>query len=457
MADFLTTVSNILWGPPTMILLFAVGLLFSVRTGFFQIRKLGFILNNTLMQIFRKTSRSANTNEGTMTPLQAVSTAISGTVGTGTIAGVAAAIVVGGPGAVFWMWVVAFFGMITKMVEVSLAVHYRTTRDDGTYVGGPMYYIERGLGPKWKPMAMFFAVMMMCGSMGTAVFVQPHTMSVAMDSIFGIPPVVTIITVVIICASVIFGGFTSIGRFCEKITPLMCGLYILGSIGCLIVNYQGIPEAFSLIFSYAFAPMPAMGGLAGSAVAMAIQKGVARGTFSNEAGMGSAPMVHATAKTDHPIRQGMYGSLEVFVSTLVICTMTALVILTSDIKIWASGLDGIDLTMAAFSGIYGTFGHYIVGVSVLLFALSTMIGFCVEYETSATYLFGTKYLKFFRALYLVPPFLTLGHPTQTIWTVVDISVAIVVIPNVLALLLLRNKFVELFKDFETRFMNKESS
>lgn len=455
MVTILNTLNDILWGPPTMLLLFIVGLLFSIKTGFFQIRKLGYILSQTLGQIFKKINRADNTNEGTMTPLQAVSTAISGTVGTGTIAGVAAAIYVGGPGAVFWMWIVAFFGMMTKMVEVSLAVNYRIQRDDGTYVGGPMYYIERGLGPKWKPMALFFALMMVCGSMGTAVFVQPHTMSMAMKDIFAIPPYVTVISSVVVCGMVIFGGFTSIGRFCEKLTPLMCGIYILASLGCLLVNFSAIPTAFGLIFEYAFAPMPAVGGLAGSAVIIAIQKGVARGTFSNEAGMGSAPMVHATAKTDHPIRQGMYGSLEVFVSTLVICTMTALVILTTDVSVWASGLNGVELTMAAFSHTYGILGKYLVGVSVLLFALSTMIGFCVEFETSATYLFGTKYLTFFRALYLVPPFLTLGHPTEVIWTVVDISVAILVIPNVIALLLLNKKFVELFKDFETNFMYKK--
>lgn len=455
MVTILNTLNDILWGPPTMLLLFIVGLLFSIKTGFFQIRKLGYILSQTLGQIFKKINRADNTNEGTMTPLQAVSTAISGTVGTGTIAGVAAAIYVGGPGAVFWMWIVAFFGMMTKMVEVSLAVNYRIQRDDGTYVGGPMYYIERGLGPKWKPMALFFALMMVCGSMGTAVFVQPHTMSMAMKDIFAIPPYVTVISSVVVCGMVIFGGFTSIGRFCEKLTPLMCGIYILASLGCLLVNFSAIPTAFGLIFEYAFAPMPAVGGLAGSAVIIAIQKGVARGTFSNEAGMGSAPMVHATAKTDHPIRQGMYGSLEVFVSTLVICTMTALVILTTDVSVWASGLNGVELTMAAFSHTYGILGKYLVGVSVLLFALSTMIGFCVEFETSATYLFGTKYLTFFRTLYLVPPFLTLGHPTEVIWTVVDISVAILVIPNVIALLLLNKKFVELFKDFETNFMYKK--
>lgn len=451
MENFLNTLNGILWGTPTMILLFAVGLLFSIKTKFFQIRKLGHILKNTAGKIFEK---GKNTAEGTMTPFQAVSTALAGTVGTANIAGVAAAIVIGGPGAIFWMWVIALFGMITKMVEVTLAVHFREKREDGTYFGGPMYYIEKGLGQKWKPMAIFFSLMMMIGSLGTAVFVQPHTMSVAMKSIFNIPPVVTVVGAVIICAIVIFGGFKSIGKFCEKLTPTMCVVYVVAALGILIVNIENVPSAFILIFKSAFQPMSAIGGLSGAALVTVIQRGVARGTFSNEAGMGSAPMVHATAQTDHPVKQGLYGAFEVFVDTLVVCTMTALVILSSGEAVWASGIDGIDLTMFAFSNVYGDMGRFIIGIAVLLFALSTMIGYCIEFETSVTYIFGTKYLKIFRVLYLIPPFLTLGKTTQMIWTIVDISVAIVVIPNVIALLMLSKVFINLFKDYENKYMLK---
>lgn len=449
MNEFLNNLNGILWGTPTMVLLFTAGLLFSVKTKFFQIRKLGYILKNTLGKVFKK---EENTNEGVMTPFQAVSTALAGTVGTANMAGVAAAIVIGGPGAVFWMWVIAGFGMMTKMVEVTLAVHYRNKSEDGSFFGGPMYYIEKGLGQKWKPMAMFFSFMMMLGSMGTAVFVQPHTMSTTMNSIFNIPPVVTVVTVVAICAVVIIGGFKSIGKFCEKITPTMCIIYIIAALGILVVNAARIPEAFGMIFKYAFMPMPAVGGFAGSTLAIALRRGVARGTFSNEAGMGSAPMVHATAKTDHPISQGLYGAFEVFVDTILVCTATALVILTSGTELWTSGLDGIDLTMAAFSNIYGGFGKAIVGIGVLLFALSTMIGFYVEFETSAAYIFGTKYIKYFKILYLIPPFLTLGKTTQMIWTIVDISVAIVVIPNVIALIMLSKVFLDLYKDYDKKFM-----
>ena len=451
MEALLDGLNNILWGPPTMVLLFVVGLYFSYKTKLFQLRHIGYILKNTLGKILTKQADGGD-SEGTMTPFQALSTALAGTVGNANMAGVAAAIVVGGPGAVFWMWVIAFFGMLTKLVEVSLAVHYRQKAEDGTFFGGPMYYIEKGLGAQWKPMAVFFSLMMMVGALGTAVFVQPATMASAMDNLFGIPPVVTVVVTVAVCALVIFGGFKSVGRFCERVTPTMCLLYTVFALGILIVNAANIPEAFGLIFKYAFSPMPVMGGLAGSTIAAAIQRGVARGTFSNEAGMGSAPMVHATAKTDHPVMQGLYGACEVFVDTMIICTMTALVILTSGLEIWASGITGIDLTLLSFSTVYGALGKGVVGVCVLLFALSTMIGYCVEFETSVGYIFGVKYMKFFRVIYLIPPFLTLGHPTNMIWTVVDICVAVVVIPNVIALFLLRKEFLKVFEDYKQKYM-----
>ncbi|HHY41721.1 MAG TPA: sodium:alanine symporter family protein [Thermoanaerobacterales bacterium] len=444
MGEFLVWLGGVLWGPPMIVLIFITGLIFSIKTRFFQVRKLGYILQNTLFKIFKK---DKYTGEGVMTPMQAISTALAGTVGNGNIAGVATAIAIGGPGAVFWMWVVAFLGMMTKMVEVSLAVHYRVKDDRGNFYGGPMYYIEKGLGPKWKFLAKFFAVMMIIGALGTAVFVQPHTMSEAMKNIFNIPPIVTVTLSVIITGIVIIGGFKRIGEFCERITPFMCLVYIVASLGIILCNISRVPEAFSMIFRYAFTPMPAIGGFAGSTVMLTIQRGMARGMFSNEAGMGSAPMVHATAITDHPIRQGLYGAFEVFVDTLIICTMTALSILMADPMIWSSGLNGVDLTLKAFNTFYGPVGSGIVGIAVLLFAFSTMIGYAIEYETSVVYVFGQDKVKFFRWIYLIPPFLTLGKTTELIWTVVDISTGIVGIPNMLALIMLNGVFIKLFEEF----------
>ncbi len=455
MINFINWLAGVLWGPPTMILIFATGLIFSFRTGFFQITKIGYILKSTLFKIFKK---DENKEEGVMTPFQAVSTALAGTVGNGNIAGVATAIAIGGPGAVFWMWLVGILGMMTKMVEVSLAVHYRVKDENGNYYGGPMYYIEKGLGPKWKPLAKFFALMMVIGALGTAVFVQPHTMSMAMENIFKIPPVLTVTVSVILTGIVIIGGFKRIGRFCELLTPFMCVIYIIGSLGIIFYNIEKLPEVLKMIFTYAFSPTPAKGGFVGSSVMIAMRRGMSRGMFSNEAGMGSAPMVHATAKTDHPIRQGLYGSFEVFVDTIIICSMTALTILLSAPDVWHSGLNGIDLTIEAFSRIYGTLGSGLVAIAVLLFAFSTMVGYAVEYETSVVYLFGSKFLKIFRWIYLIPPFLTLGKPTETIWAVVDISTGIEGIPNMIALIMLGGVFVKLFNEFiEKEKISKEKS
>ena len=453
MENFLNWLANTLWGAPTMFTLFFLGLYLSIRTRFFAIRKLGYVFKNTLGKIFSKEELKG---EGTMTPFQAVATALASCVGNGNIAGVATAIAIGGPGAVFWMWVVAILGMTTKMTEVALAVKYREKDEDGSFYGGPMYYIEKGLGSKWKPLAKFYGVTMLLGALMTAVFVQPHTMGAAMENIFNIPPIVTITAAVLITALVMFGGFKRIGEFCEKITPFMAIVYVVAALGIIIFNIGRIPQVIGQIFKYAFSPTPAIGGFVGSTVMLTLQRGFSRGTFSNEAGAGTASMVHATAITDHPIRQSLYGIFEVFMDTIVICTMTAIVILVSADGLWSGGLDGVDLTIAGFSALYGSFGGYIVGICVLLFALSTMIGYCIHYETSVRYMFGAKSIKLFRIIYLIPPFLTLGKTTQMIWTVVDIATGIWVVPNVIALIFLTNQFLKLFNDFEDNIMPLES-
>ncbi|MGB9812253.1 MAG: alanine/glycine:cation symporter family protein [Thermovenabulum sp.] len=452
MEKFFNWFASTLWGAPTITVLFLLGLYLTIRTKFFVLRNLGYALKNTLGNAFKKDNLKG---EGVMTPFQAVATALASCVGNGNIAGVASAIAIGGPGAVFWMWVVAFLGMTTKMAEISLGVKYREKDSNGNFYGGPMYYIERGLGSKWKLLAKFYAVVMVIGALGTAVFVQPQTMSVAMKNIFNIPPVITVTTSVVITAIVIFGGFKRIGEFCEKLTPLMATIYVVAAIGIIVANISKLPAAFGMIFKYAFHPAPAIGGFVGSTVKLAMQKGFARGTFSNEAGMGSASMVHSTAITDHPIRQGLYGIFEVFVDTIVICSMTALVILTSSENLWCSGLTGADLTIAAFSKLYGSFGAYIVGIGVLLFAFSTMIGYTIHFETAVKYLFGSNAIKLFRVIYLIPPFLTLGKTTEFAWTVVDVVTGLWIIPNVIALIFLSNNFVNLCNDFEDKVMGVE--
>lgn len=445
--EFFNWFAGVLWGWPMMILIFACGLVFSVRTGFFQIFHLGYILRSTIGKVLKG---EKNVGEGVMTPWQAVSTALAGTIGNGNIAGVATAIAIGGPGAVFWMWVVAIFGMMTKMVEVSLAVEYREKDALGNFYGGPMFYIEKGLGPKWKPLAQFFAAMMVLGALGTAVWVQPHTMGMAMETAFNIPPIWTVTASVALTALVIIGGFKRIGSFCEMLIPFMCLFYIIASLGIIIVNIADLPRVFALIFESAFKPAPAIGGFAGSTILLTMKRGMSRGMFSNEAGMGSAPMVHATAITDHPIRQGLYGAFEVFTDTIIVCTMTALVILTAAPDVWHSGLNGVELTFSAFQQLYGGWGTAIVAIGVLLAAYSTMVGYYIEYETSVVYLFGQKAIRFFRWIYLIPPFIAVSLSVEFVWTIVDVSTGIEGIPNMLALLLLSGKFVQLFNDFKKK-------
>jgi AGCS family alanine or glycine:cation symporter len=452
-SNFLTQVDSILWGAPVLILLFAVGLLYSIKTKFFQFRKFGHIMKNTIGEIFSKKNAGG---EGTLTPLQAVSTALSGCVGTGNISGVATALVIGGPGSVFWMWVISLFGMLTKCVEVTLAQFYRKKDQNGNYYGGPMYYIEEGLGKKWKPLATFFSIVIVLGGLGTAAFVQPFAMSNAMNNMFGIPHIVTVTVAVIITGIVILGGVKSIGKFCEKLTPLMCVLYVIGAIGVLIVNFRNIPTAFAMIFTYAFKPFAAVGGLAGSTIALAIRQGSARGTFSNEAGAGSSPMVHATAITPHPFKEGMYGSFEVFVDTIVVCSMTALAILSSNPSIWQSGVKDVHLTMSVFANVYGTAGNALVSICLTLFAFSTMVGWEVNYETAIRHIFGNNQsiINFMRFVWLVPAFLCLGKTPDLVWTVVDIAAGLWCIPNVIGLLMLSGVFMSIYKDYIAKYIDK---
>lgn len=456
MVDFLNRLDGILWGAPVLILLAAVGILYAVRTKFFQFRKFGYILKSTAGEMFKK-GGGASGNEGTLTPLQAVSSALAGCVGTGNIAGVATAMVVGGPGAVFWMWVISLLGMLTKCVEVTLAQYYRIKGEDGVYYGGPMYYIERGMGKKWKPLAIFFAITIVLGGLGTAAFVQPYTMSTAVNNIFGIPTWVTTVIAAAICGVVIIGGVQGIGKFCEKVTPLMCVIYIVGALGVIIMNIQNVPAAFAAIFRYAFTPLSAVGGLAGSTLALALRQGAARGTFSNEAGCGSSPITHATAITEHPFKEGMYGSFEVFIDTLVVCTMTSLAILCSGTEIWQSGVKAEALTMSAFASTYGTVGNYLVAIPLVLFAFSTMVGWEINYESAFFYLCHneSKTVKLIvRLVWLVPGFLALGKTPEIVWTVVDIVSGFWCIPNAIALLALSGVFMKIYNDYNDKYILK---
>jgi AGCS family alanine or glycine:cation symporter len=433
-----------LWGWPMLLLITACGVVFTLGTGFFQLRHLPFIWRETIGKVIR---REALKGEGTITPFEAISAALAGTIGNGNIAGVATAIALGGPGAVFWMWVMAILGMMTKFVEVTLAVLFREQRADGSFYGGPMYYIEKGLGKKWKPLAVFYGIMMILGALGTAVWVQPSTMALALKTTFNIEPLYTVIVAVIITALVVFGGFKRIGRFSAKVTPFLVIFYVVFSVGILVVNIAALPGVFVTIFTYAFNPHAAVGGFVGATVMETLRRGASRGTFSNEAGLGTAPMVHATAITDHPCNQGLYGAMEVFIDTMVMCTMTALVILCVSPDLWSGGLTGAELTFAGFKSLYGSFGQIVVTITITLAALTTMIGYYFEYKTSVVYVFGDKpaTLFIFNVLWLVPPFIALEKPVEFVWTIVDISTGIEGIPNMISLLLLSPIFFKTYK------------
>jgi AGCS family alanine or glycine:cation symporter len=380
--------------------------------------------------------------EGEITPFQAVATALAATVGTGNIAGVATAIALGGPGAIFWMWVSAIFGMTTKFGEVVLSIKFREKTDDGRFVGGPMYYIQNGTGQKW--LAVVFASFGALAAFGIGNMVQSNSVAASLQESFSVPPLVTGLVLAVLTALVILGGIKRIGAVTERLVPLMATIYILGAIFIIVMNASHIPEAFGLIFSNAFTATAATGGFAGSTLAMGIRFGVARGVFSNEAGLGSAPIAHAAATTDHPVRQGLWGVFEVFVDTLVICSLTALAILVSGL--WDTGATGAALTTQAFDeAIIG--GGYIVSVGIMLFAFSTILGWSYYGERCAEYLMGPKAIVPYRVIWI--PFVIIGAigGLEFIWDLADTLNGLMAIPNLIGVVLLSGTIISLTKEF----------
>lgn len=431
-------IGNIVWGWPMLILLLGTGLLLGILTRFIVLSKFGYIMKSTLLNIFKKGS----TGEGEVTAFQAVSTALAATVGTGNIAGVSLAISVGGPGAVFWMWLSAILGMSTKFSEVILSVTYRVKDDKGSFSGGPMYYIERGVGN--KTLAKLFALFGALASFGIGNMTQSNSIAQVTSANFGVKPMIIGIVLAVLTGIVILGGIKRIGSVTEKLVPFMALFYIVGALAIIIMNFDQIPHAFSLIFSSAFSGHAAVGGFAGSTLMMAMRNGIARGVFTNEAGLGSAPIAHAAATTDHPVRQGMWGVFEVFMDTILICTMTALVVLVSGV--WDSGLQGAALTAAAFQkGFFG--GQYIVAIGLTLFAFSTILGWSYYGEKCTQYIFGAGAVKFYRILYIPLVFVGSIGGLQAIWGISDTLNGLMAIPNLIGLVLLSKVVVYMIKDF----------
>jgi AGCS family alanine or glycine:cation symporter len=440
---FAARVDALLWGPWTMAFIAATALFFTLRSGFFQVRRFGFILRRTAGTVLKKGPAA---RAGRLTPFQAVSTALASTVGMGNMAGVATALSLGGPGAVFWMWVLAILGMMTKTAEITLAVHYRDAGVDGRVVrGGPMHYIRKGLG--WGFLANAFSVAIVINALFTATLLQSHTVGRAFLGGYGLNPYITTSVMAVITGVVILGGLRRIGRFCEGLVPVMSLVYVAAGLAVFLLNSDRIPDVLAMIVAHAFAPVPAAAGVAGHSVAAAFKFGMARGMLSNEAGLGTAPMAHATADTPHPFQQGMWGAFEVFIDTIVICTITAFAILSTGVL--DGGRTGIDLVLAAFrTSLPPGLASAVVSFSILTFCLTTQIGFFIYFETAASHVFGGAALRWLRWIYLVPGVLFAGFAdVDRLWVFANIAVGACAVPNLVAILALNGVFFALMKDY----------
>lgn len=434
--------NKLVWGVPTQILLLGVGILLMITSGFVVFRKARYIWANTFGKIFEK----VKADEGYLTPFQAVSTALAATVGTGNIAGVALAISTGGPGALFWIWVAAIIGMSTKFAEVTLASATATHNSKGQRVGGPMYYIERGLG--FKGLAKAFALFGGLACFGIGCMTQSNSISSTLKSTFNINTTVSGIIIAILLAFVLIGGIKRIGNVAEKIVPFMALFYIVGGLVVIIIERKALPGALSLIFKSAFTSQAAVGGFAGASLGLAMRSGFSRGIFTNEAGLGSAPIAHAVSQIDHPVRQGMWAVFEVFMDTLVVCTITGLVVIISGL--WTSGeVQGAEMTIKAFeTGFKGArYIVYIVSIGLTLFAFTTILGWSYYGEKCNEYLFGREIGIPFRVLYIVMAFVGSIGGLQAIWSITDTLNGMMAIPNLIGLVFLYKPFKNLVKDF----------
>ncbi|MGP1471152.1 MAG: alanine/glycine:cation symporter family protein [Schwartzia sp. (in: firmicutes)] len=428
----LNEVDSILWGPPLIVLLLGTGIYLTLRLNLLQV----FRLPLALSLIFR----AKNRGEGDVSSFKALCVALAATVGTGNIVGVATAVKLGGPGAVFWMWVAAFFGMATKYAEGLLAVKYRTTDEKGEIAGGPMFYIRHGMGEKWAPMAAFFAgACILVAFFGIGTFPQVNAIVDSMHIAFGVPREVSDAIVTLLVAAITIGGLQSISRVASKIVPFMAVVYVVVSLGLIVMHLDAVPDAIALIIRSAFSGEAAVGGFAGSTLMMAMQKGIARGIFSNESGLGSAPIAAAAAKTKWPAEQGLISMTGTFIDTIIICSMTGLALVLTGV--WQGNSAGAMMTTDAFATAYGQPGVAILTISLALFAFTTILGWNYYGERSAIYLFGTKgvmpYRLIFIALVASGAFLKL----DAIWTLADIVNGLMAIPNLIALIALSGVIV----------------
>jgi AGCS family alanine or glycine:cation symporter len=430
--------NGLVWGPPMLVLLMGTGIVLLFVTGGVQFRHIGTALREVFGKLRKRTAQKGN-----VTPFQAVATALASTVGVGNIAGVATAITLGGPGALFWLWISGILGMGTKYAEIVIALHYRERDASGTMRGGAMYTLKkRGLG--W--LGGVFAMLTALAAFGIGNMVQANSVAQSMQTTFGVSPQIVGVVLVVVAGLVIIGGLKRIAAFAEVLVPFMAIVYLGGGLVLIAMNAGRIPEVLGMVFRGAFTGTAAAGGFAGATIMMAMRYGVARGLFSNEAGLGSAPMVHATADTDHPSRQGLYGIFEVFVDTILICTTTGLVVLLAGP--WQTGATGAALSTQAFSaGLPGTWGGIIVTTGLVLFAFSTLIGWSYYGETGAVYLFGSRVAIPYRVLWLLFIYLGSVGSLQLVWSIADTLNGLMAIPNLISVLISIPLLRQLHREF----------
>ncbi|GAA0125982.1 alanine/glycine:cation symporter family protein [Clostridium senegalense] len=463
MEEFIQKAVSLLWGTPLIVTILGTGLFFTVASGFFQIRFFKHIMKETFGKLIKK-DKTSKGEKGILSPFEAISIAIGGSVGVGNIGGVATAIAVGGPGAVFWLWVAALLGTIIKMVEVTLAVHYRTIDEEGNPYGGPSFYMEKGLGEEKKLKLWIVPAILFGGGILSTFFItlQNYTVSEAISSTFDVSMILVAFIYAILVYIMINGGIPGLGKIASKTIPFMCLFYIVSGLFIILKNITFLPETIALIFEGAFTGTAAVGGFAGAAFMQVLKIGMSRSVYSNEAGWGTSPMIHSTAKTDHPIRQGFWGAFEVFVDTGIVCTITALIIIITGN--WCSGATSATLTLSAFESGMGYLGRVILSIGVFLFGITTTTGWYTYYEILLRHASKDNVkakkaiLKFYKYCYPIPGFLMVvmavvkGLPGQIVWLFGDFTSAIPTFINVIVILILSKRFFELLKDYKARYL-----
>ncbi len=446
-----TALNNFIWGLPAMICIIGAGLWLTIRTRAIQVRKFGTAMNNTLGRVFEKKTAK----DGSISPFQAVCTALAGTVGTGNIAGVAGAVAIGGPGAVFWMWCSAFLGMCTKFSEVVLAIHFREKNAQGEYIGGPMYYIKNGLGSRWGWLASLYALFGVMTVFGTGNATQVNTIVSSIDTALttfnlidadqvSVMKLMIGIIIALVVSVVLLGGINRIGQVTEKLVPFMALLYIVLSIGVIVLNVKAVPHVFRMIFEGAFNPSAFTGGLVGS-LFISLKKGVSRGIFSNEAGLGTGSIAHACSDTDDAVQQGYFGIFEVFMDTIVICTLTALVILCSGVPVNYGQDAGAELTISGFISTYGNWVSIFTAISMCCFAFSTIISWGLYGSRCVEFILTSKAVKPFLVVYSLVSIVGATVDLGLLWDIAETFNGMMAIPNLVALFLLSGVVVKLVK------------